>query len=172
MKKNEIINKVANSGIINIDLATYAPKESIVELDIQQFLFNGLVLKEKEFRLALKEFNFEKFQDKIVALHCSVNVIAPMWAYMLITTYLNNVNSKIYFGNKNKVLRLIIEEKINAIDIENFKEKRVIVNGCSDIELNESAYIAITKKLQKHVKSLMFGEACSAVPIFKKLNPK
>ena len=167
MTTNEIKNRVADSGIVNVDLSDYAPKENILELDLKQFLFDGLVLKEKEFRIALKEFDFNKYDGKVVAVFCGANVIVPMWAYMLITTYLNNANAKIYFGNKNKVTQAIIKENINSINVDDYKEKRVIVNGCSNIKLSEGLFIAITKKLQKNVKSLMFGEACSAVPIFK-----
>ena len=167
MTTNEIKNRVADSGIVNVDLSDYAPKENILELDLKQFLFDGLVLKEKEFRIALKEFDFNKYDGKVVAVFCGANVIVPMWAYMLITTYLNNANAKIYFGNKNKVTQAIIKENIDGINVDDYKEKRVIVNGCSNIKLSESLFIAITKKLQKNVKSLMFGEACSAVPIFK-----
>ena len=167
MTTNEIKNRVADSGIVNVDLSDYAPKENILELDLKQFLFDGLVLKEKEFRVALKEFDFNKYDGKVVAVFCSANVIVPMWAYMLITTYLNNANAKIYFGNKNKVTQAIIKENIDSINVDDYKEKRVIVNGCSNIKLSEGLFIAITKKLQKNVKSLMFGEACSAVPIFK-----
>jgi hypothetical protein len=167
MTTNEIKNRVADSGIVNVDLSDYAPKENILELDLKQFLFDGLVLKEKEFRVALKEFDFNKYDGKVVAVFCGANVIVPMWAYMLITTYLNNANAKIYFGNKNKVTQAIIKENIDSINVDDYKEKRVIVNGCSNIKLSEGLFIAITKKLQKNVKSLMFGEACSAVPIFK-----
>ena len=167
MTTNEIKNRVADSGIVNVDLSDYAPKENILELDLKQFLFDGLVLKEKEFRVSLKEFDFNKYDGKVVAVFCGANVIVPMWAYMLITTYLNNVNAKIYFGNKNKVTQAIIKENIDSINVDDYKEKRVIVNGCSNIKLSEGLFIAITKKLQKNVKSLMFGEACSAVPIFK-----
>ena len=167
MTTNEIKNRVADSGIVNVDLSDYAPKENILELDLKQFLFDGLVLKEKEFRVALKEFDFNKYDGKVVAVFCGANVIVPMWAYMLITTYLNNANAKIYFGNKNKVTQAIIKENIDNINVDDYKEKRVIVNGCSNIMLSEGLFIAITKKLQKNVKSLMFGEACSAVPIFK-----
>ena len=167
MTTNEIKNRVANSGIVNVDLSDYAPKENILELDLKQFLFDGLVLKEKEFRVALKEFDFNKYDSKVVAVFCGASVIVPMWAYMLITTYLNNANAKIYFGNKNKVTQAIIKENIDSINVDDYKEKRVIVNGCSNIKLSEGLFIAITKKLQKNVKSLMFGEACSAVPIFK-----
>ena len=167
MTTNEIKNRVADSGIVNVDLSDYAPKENILELDLKQFLFDGLVLRDKEFRVALKEFDFNIYDGKVVAVFCGANVIVPMWAYMLITTYLNNANAKIYFGNKNKVTQAIIKENINSINVDDYKEKRVIVNGCSNIKLSEGLFIAITKKLQKNVKSLMFGEACSAVPIFK-----
>ena len=167
MTTNEIKNRVADSGIVNVDLSDYAPKENILQLDLKQFLFDGLVLKEKEFRVSLKEFDFNKYDGKVVAVFCGANVIVPMWAYMLITTYLNNANAKIYFGNKNKVTQAIIKENIDSINVDDYKEKRVIVNGCSNIKLSEGLFIAITKKLQKNVKSLMFGEACSAVPIFK-----
>ena len=127
MTTNEIKNRVADSGIVNVDLSDYAPKENILELDLKQFLFDGLVLKEKEFRVALKEFDFNKYDGKVVAVFCGANVIVPMWAYMLITTYLNNANAKIYFGNKNKATQAIIKENIDSINVDDYKEKRVIV---------------------------------------------
>ena len=168
MNNEEIINKVANSGLINIDLSNYAPKEEILELDIKQFLFKGLILKEKEFRSELKNYDFKKYKKKHVALHCGTNTVIPMWAYMLITMYLSQVNATVNFGNKQSVFQSLMLENINSIEADDFLEKRVLVNGCSTIELNESLYIAITKKLQNKVKSLMFGEACSAVPIYKR----
>ena len=149
MTTNEIKNRVADSGIVNVDLSDYAPKENILELDLKQFLFDGLVLKEKEFRIALKEFDFNKYDGRVVAVFCGANVIVPMWAYMLITTYLNNANAKIYFGNKNKVTQAIIKENIDSINVDDYKEKRVIVNGCSNIKLSEGLYIAITKNSKK-----------------------
>ena len=164
----EIVNRVANSALITIDLTDYAPKETIAILDAKDFLFEGIILKEKEFRNTLKEFDFSVYTDKIVALYCSSDAIVPMWAFMLLTSYLNNSASKIYFGKKEEVFQKIFSDNIDAIDATEFKNKKVIVKGCGQVPLTEALYIAITKKLQNTVSSLMFGEACSAVPVFKK----
>ena len=162
-----IVNKVESSGIITLDLSDYAPKKNIEELDLRQFLFQGLVLKEKQFRADIKKYNFDKYKNKTVALYCSSDVIIPMWAYMLITVELDSVCSKLYFGRVLEVTQQIIVENIRSIKEDKYSEKRVIVKGCSNIPLNESLYIEITKKLLKSVRSLMFGEACSAVPVYK-----
>ena len=163
----EIINRVANSALITIDLTDYAPKETIAILDAKDFLFEGVILKEKEFRNTLKEFDFSVYTDKIVALYCSSDAIVPMWAFMLLTSYLNNSASKIYFGTKEEVFQKIFSDNIDAIDAAEFENKKVIVRGCGQVPLTEALYIAITKKLQNTVSSLMFGEACSAVPVLK-----
>ena len=168
MIEKEIVNRVAKLDVININLSDYAPKNEIVELDLKQFLFKELILKEKEFREGVKSFNFEIYRDKIVALFCSSDTIVPMWAYMLITTYLTDVGATVSYGNKEEVLQSVLLNNIRLLDETEFKNKRVLVNGCGKIKLSESLFIAITKKLQPQVKSLMFGEACSAVPIYKK----
>ena len=164
----EIVNRVANSPLITLDLTDYAPKETIAILDVKDFLFEGIILKEKEFRNTLKEFYFSVYTDKIVALYCSSDAIVPMWAFMLLTSYLNNSASKIHFGTKEEVFQKIFSDNIDAIDATEFENKKVIVKGCGQVPLTETLYIAITKKLQNTVSSLMFGEACSAVPVFKK----
>ena len=164
----EIINRVANSNLITIDLADYAPTSAIKILDIKDFLFEGILLKEKEFRTSLKEFDFSSYSNKTVALNCSTDAIVPMWAFMLVTSYLNNIASEIHFGTKKKVFQTIFTANIDAIDASEFEGKKVIVKGCGQVPLSEALYIAITKKLQNTVSSLMFGEACSAVPVFKK----
>ena len=165
---DEIVNKVANSALITIDLTDYAPKTTIAILDVKDFLFEGIILKEKAFRNTLKEFDFSVYTDKIVALYCSSDAIVPMWAFMLLTSYLNNSASKIHFGTKEEVFQKIFSDNIDAIDTTEFENKKVIVKGCGEVPLTETLYIAITKKLQNTVSSLMFGEACSAVPVFKK----
>jgi len=165
---DEIVNRVANSDLTTIDLADFAPKKSIVEFDVTNFLFKGFILKEKEFRASLKEFDFSIYQDKIVAINCSSDAIVPMWAIMLVTSYLKNITSEIHFGKKEDVFQEIFTDNIDAINPSEFEGKKVIVKGCGQIPLSESLYIAITKKLQNTVSSLMFGEACSAVPVFKK----
>ena len=165
---DEIINRVSNSDLITIDLSDYAPKETITILDIKDFLFEGIFLKEKEFRTSLKEFDFSAYTNKTVALNCSTDAIVPMWAFMLITSYLNNIASEIHFGTKEEVFQKKFSENIDSFDASEFEGKKVIVKGCGQIPLTEALYIAITKKLQNTVNSLMFGEACSAVPVFKK----
>ena len=164
---DEIVNRVANSRLINIDLSNYAPKQNIAVLDLKDFLFQGIVLKEKEFRGSLKAFDFSIYTNTTVALNCSADVVVPMWAFMLITSYLNSVNADIHFGLKEDVFQQIFTNNINAIDESEFESKKVIVKGCGQIPLTEVLYIAITKKLQNTVSRLMFGEACSAVPVLK-----
>jgi len=165
---NEIINKIAKSGIINLDLEDYAPKNIIIELDLKDFLFEGLILKEKHFRESLKDHNWSKYRNNVLALFCSANSIIPMWAYMLVTSYLEKNNLVNFYGNKEQVFNLLFLEIISKIDIHEFKDKKVIVKGCGNLKIHEKIYVAITKKMQPAVKSLMFGEACSSVPILKK----
>tara|TARA_B100001758_G_C18412984_1_gene617242 strand:+ start:2433 stop:2948 length:516 start_codon:yes stop_codon:yes gene_type:complete len=166
--EKEIINRVAKSKLITIDLSDYAPKDKIIEFDLKPLLFNDIILKEKEFRLKLKKIDFSVFKNKTVALFCSSNAIVPMWSYMLVSSYLHSFCCKIYSGNKTSVIQNIILKNISLLQNEEYKNKNVIVKGCSDIPLNESLYIAITIKLKDSVNSLMFGEACSAVPVYKK----
>ena len=163
----EIVNRVANSGLINIDLSDYAPKQNIAVLEVKDFLFQGIILKEKEFRNSLKEFDFSIYQGKTVAIHCSADAIVPMWAFMLVTSYLKGIANEIHFGKKEDVFQQIFTANIDAIDNTEFQNKKVIVKGCGQIPLSASLYMAITKKLQNTVSSLMFGEACSAVPVLK-----
>lgn len=164
----EIVNRVADSGLITIDLSDYAPKEKILIFDVKDLLFEGIILKEKGFRSHLKEFDFSRYKGQIVALCCSAEAIIPMWAYMLVSSYLNPICSGLYFGTKEEVFQNILLKKITDIDSEKFKDKKVIVKGCGNIPLSEALYVAITQKLQNSVSSLMFGEACSAVPVYKK----
>ena len=164
----EIINRVANSGLITVDLSDYAPKDPILEFDIKNLLFEGIILKEKEFRLSLKKINFEKYQGKITALFCSAEAIIPMWTYMLVSSYLNPICSQLHFGTKEQVFQTLVLSQIESINPEKFKDRKVIIKGCGSPSIKEGLYVAITKKLQNSVSSLMFGEACSAVPVYKK----
>jgi len=166
----EIINRVANSELITLDLSDFAPKEDILIFDVKDLLYKGIILKEKEFRSSLNEFDFSRYKNQTTALYCSSEAIIPMWAYMLVSSYLNPVCSKLYFGTKEEVFQTVLLKNISKIDSEKFKEKKVIVKGCGNIPLSESLYVAITQKLQKSVRILMFGEACSAVPVYKKKN--
>lgn len=164
----DIINKVAKSGLITIDLSDFSKGIVIDEFDLKDFLFDGLVLKEKDFRKSLKEYDFNKHKNKAVAVFCSSQSIIPMWAYMLISSCLHDVCNKIYFGTKKTVLQKLMLEKINLLDASKYNNKKVIIKGCGTVPLSQDLYLEITKKLQPNVDSLMFGEACSAVPVYKK----
>ena len=163
----EIVNRVAQSELISIDFSDYVPEKEIVEFDLKQFLFNETILKEKEFRLKLKKFDVNKFHNKEVALFCSSECIIPMWAYMIATSKINGIASEIYSGSKAEFLQKKTLANIQNMDTDKFINKKVIVKGCGQIKFNEELYIAITRKLRNIVSSLMFGEACSAVPVYK-----
>jgi hypothetical protein len=163
-----LINKVAESGLISIDLSSFLPNNEIIVFDIKPFLFMELILKEKEFRAALAEVDWNQYQDKIVGIYCSTDVIIPMWANMLIASNLTNIASAVFFGDENKVRDQILLQGINAINIDTYNDQRVVIKGCGDTPIGESAYIAITQKLKPVVKSIMFGEPCSTVPVYKR----
>lgn len=163
-----IINKVAESGLVSIDLAQYLPSNEIVVFDIKPYLFMELILKEKEFRASLTLIDWTQYQDKIVGIFCSADAIIPMWANMLIVSNLSTIAKSIYFGDELKTRELVLMDEINKIDSSVFLDQRVVVKGCGDTPIAESAYIAITQKLRPVVKSIMYGEPCSTVPVYKK----
>lgn len=163
-----LVNKVAQSGLITIDLENYLPKQEIVALDISQFLFRGLILKEKEFRSALKAFDWSGFEDKIVAINCSTDAIVPNWAYMLVTQYLINVASSVEFGSITSVEENSLVQSLKSINIEEYSGQKVILKGCGKLAKSGKVYVEASKLLLPVVQSLMFGEACSTVPIYKR----
>lgn len=163
-----IINKVAESGLVSLDLAQYLPKNDIVVFDIKPYLFMELILKEKDFRASLLSIDWSQYQDKIVGIYCSTDAIIPMWANMLIVSNLSTYASAVYFGDENKTREFVLLEAIQNIDSNVFNDQRVVVKGCGDVVIGESAYVAITQKLRPVVKSIMYGEPCSTVPVFKK----
>lgn len=162
------INKVAESGLVSLDLAQYIPNNEIVVFDIKPYLFMELILKEKDFRASLAAIDWSQYQDKIVGIFCSTDAIIPMWANMLIVSNLSPFAKAVYFGDANKTRELVLLEQIQNIDPVTFTDQRVVVKGCGDTPIGESAYIAITQKLRPVVKSIMYGEPCSTVPVFKK----
>lgn len=164
----QINNKVADSGIITVDLASFLPSEEIVAFDIKPYLFMELILKEKEFRASLNEIDWSVYQNKMVGIFCSTDAIIPMWANMLIVSNLQPVAKAIYFGDANRVREQLIVEKITTINAVDYQDQRVVIKGCGETPIHESAYIAITQKLRPVVKSIMFGEPCSTVPVFKR----
>ena len=164
---NEIRNRVAESGLITIDMKSFVGVQEREIIDISQWLHQGLVLKEKLYRKFLNDENWVKYQDKYVAIYCSVDTIIPIWAYMLVTKYLNPFTKNVLLGDEKDLEKKIFEININQLQLNEFQDKRVLVKGCVDTYIPEESYIQISNKLIGTVKSLMFGEACSNVPIYK-----
>lgn len=164
----ELVNKVAQSGLITLDLEDFFPKEAIVAFDIKEFLFRGLILKELDFRAALKAHDWSAYQNKTVAVFCSTDAILPQWAFMLVSTYLSAQTTETYFGTTEEVEQKLFLSNLKSIDATKYIDERIIIKGCGTKTVTGEAYLEITKKLQPVVKSLMFGEACSTVPIYKR----
>ena len=167
-----IINKVAGSGIITIDLETFYPKAEIAVFDMKDYLFKGLILKEKEFREALKHTDWEQYNGKYIALTNTADAIIPMWAYMLVVSYLQPQAKDIVFGSEKDLVQTLMLNNISNINEDDYADKRIVIKGCGDVVLPEAAYAAITKKLRPVVKSLMYGEPCSTVPVYKAASVK
>lgn len=164
-----IINRVANSGLVTIDLEDFLPKDEIAVFDLKDYLFRGLILKEKDFREALKNFDWESYRSRYVAITCSADAIIPMWAFMLVTAYVQPVAKDVYSGNAEEMKKHLLLKNIAAINVEDFGGQRVIIKGCGDQQVDSAVYAEITKLLRPVAKSIMYGEACSNVPIYKKL---
>ena len=162
------VNKVAESGLISLDLEEFYPKAEIKIFDLKDFLFMGLILKEKDYRAALQTTDWEIYRDKYVAITCSADAIIPMWANMLAATYLQPLAKDVVFGDEKKLIETILIKRINEVKGEEYYDKRVVVKGCGEVSIPESAYVEITNKLRPFVKSIMYGEPCSTVPIYKK----
>ncbi|MBK8710623.1 MAG: DUF2480 family protein [Niastella sp.] len=162
-------NKVAESGIITLNLEDFLPAENeIILFDLKEYLFMGLILKEKDFREALKKLDVTIYENKIVALTCSADAVIPIWAYMLVSSILTPVSREIFFGNVADAEKTILIKNIHNLHHETYTDQRVVVKGCGEKHIPDDAYVAITQKLRPVVKSIMYGEPCSTVPVFKK----
>ena len=164
----EIVNRVANSGLISLDLEELYPQGERVFYDLKDNLFMGQILKEKDFRTFLKEHDWSAYQDKYVAVGCTEDAIVPTWAYMLLGLKLAPYAKDVIFGNLEELETKIMQEVIDQLPLDSYQDARVVVKGCSKIAIPTAAYVAISVKLQPVVKSLMFGEPCSTVPLYKK----
>lgn len=163
-----LVNRVANSGIQVFNLEDHYPPAPILEIDLKQFLFKELILREKEFRSALKEIDWDQYDGKIVLVFQSNDAIIPIWAYMLVSNYLTGKAKYIYNGDKNSFLSHYYKNLIDKLDASIYDEQRVVIKGCSNKPVPASAYAALTSKLKPYAQSIMFGEPCSTVPIFKR----
>lgn len=163
-----IVNRVANSKLITIDLEELYPVGARKGIDISIWLREGVVLVEKEFRDALKNCDWSIYKDSYVFLYSSEDAVVPSWAYLLISTYLNPVAKKVIVGSIEELDTLIMNEVIQNIDVEHYKGKNVILKGCSKIQMPQNAYLLLLEKLQGQAQKILFGEACSSVPLYSK----
>ncbi|PTQ99496.1 uncharacterized protein DUF2480 [Mucilaginibacter yixingensis] len=166
--QENIINKVAQSGLVTLDPAAYYPPGDRVVYDIKDNLFQGLILREKDFREFVKEHDWAQYQDKNVAITCSVDAIVPAWAYMLLANRMAPYAREVVFGDEVVLETVLFEKSMKNIDLEQYRDQRVVIKGCGETEVPVSAYVELTKRLTPIVKSLMFGEPCSTVPIYKR----
>lgn len=165
---NELVNRVAQSGLITIKLEEFYPEDQILEFDLKPYLFQGLILREIEFRKALKEIDWSVYKGAYLSLYCSSDAIIPTWAYMLVTSYASPFVKGISYGSKDQFLQSYFRSKIREINPEDYRDAKIVIKGCSDREVPVSAYIDITSHLMDYASSIMYGEPCSTVPVFKK----
>ena len=167
-ESEEIRNKVAESGLITFNLEDMYQLGSRSMFDLKDFLFEGLILKEKGFRQALKDLDWSQYQDHYVAITCTADAIVPQWAYMLVSIYLQPVAKHCAFGNLEALETSLYEASIATMETDEFKDQRIIVKGCSNHPVPAAAYLMLVNKLRPVAKSIMYGEACSTVPLFKR----
>lgn len=165
--EKEIVNRVAESGLVEINLEDFYPKGERVLIDVKDNLFQGLILKEKDFREFVKNENWTKYQNKFVSIICSADAVVPTWAYMLIATSLQPFAKKFVFGDVKTLETVLFLESLSKINSEEFRDKKLVIKGCGNLPVPESAYVELTRILTPVAKSIMFGEPCSTVPVYK-----
>lgn len=163
-----IVNKVAESGLITVDLENYYPKGDVAVFDMKDYLFMGMILKEKDFREALKNLDWEKYRDKYVAITCSADAVIPVWAYMLVSSGLSGVAKDFVLGDEKELHRTLFLKNLSSINASEYIDQRIIIKGCGETPIADFAYAEITKLLRPVAKSIMYGEPCSTVPVYKK----
>ncbi|HEX6893445.1 MAG TPA: DUF2480 family protein [Chryseolinea sp.] len=166
--QDHIINRVTNSSLVTFDLEDYFVPGERVQLDIKDQLYEGIILKEKDFRDFIKANRWEEFQDKFVAINCSVDAIIPTWAYMLLAIAMEPFARKVVFGTLEELEIAIFQESLKNVEWANFKGSKVVVKGCSKVNVPVAIYVDVASKLQRYASSIMYGEPCSTVPLFKK----
>ena len=164
----EIINRVENSNLIQVSLDEFYPKGERILFDIKGFLKEEIILVEKEFRDKVKNTNWEGYQGQYVGVVCSVDAIVPLWAFMLIASQLEPFAKKVIYGNREDLEKAIFSDVFSGIDFNDYKDRSVILKGCGKYPIPESVVVDFSIKLQKVAKNIMFGEACSTVPLYKK----
>lgn len=164
-----LVNKVAQKAIITLDLEDYFPKpEDIVSVDLKDFLFKGLILREADFREAVSNADWSVYKDKYVVLHCSTDAIIPMWAYMVLSAELSQFAKDVACSSPDHAPEIFLYRNLAKLNMDEFKNQRVVVKGCGDRKVPEAAFVQIAEQLSKTARVVMYGEACSTVPVFKK----
>ena len=163
-----IINKVADSGLVSLDLENYYPKGEVVVFDMKDHLFMGMILKEKDFREALKNIDWDIYKNKYVAVTCTADAVIPVWAYMLVASNLSSIAKDFIMGDEKELHRTLFLKNLSAINTREFADKKIVIKGCGETPIGEFAYTEITKLLRPVAKSIMYGEPCSTVPVYKK----
>ena len=163
-----LVNRVAESGLITLNLEDFFPKEGIAVFDIKDYLFMGLILKEKDFREACKNHDWAQYEDKHLVIDCTADAIIPVWAYMLVAAQAAPFAKEIFQGDVDNFYKTYYAQKLADFDAAQYKDKRIVIKGCSDKPVPPAAYVNLTHKLQPFAQSIMYGEPCSTVPIFKR----
>ncbi len=164
----EIVNRVAQSNLITFDLEEFYPEGKRLLLDIKDWLYEGLILREKEFRTLVSEYDWEQYQDSYVALTCSTDAIIPGWAFMLITSELAPFAKLVVTGDLEVLETAIFQQLITELDVSSYQDKPVIIKGCTNKPIPPNAYLWATLRIQKVASKVMYGEACSSVPLFRR----
>jgi len=165
---DSIVNKVAESGLITLDLEQFLPGQQVVLFDLKEYLFMGLILKEKDFRAAMQEHDWSQYKDKYVAVACTADAIIPVWAYMLVAAFLQPYAKDVVYGTEEELKDRVLMANLQRLDVTPYIDKRIVIKGCGEVSISGRAYLEVTKKLRPVAKSIMYGEPCSTVPIFKK----
>lgn len=168
LTEKPLVNRVANSGLITINLEDFFPKEEVLVFDLKDYLFMELILKEKDFRTALKEHDWEQYSGKNLVVFCSTDAIIPVWAFMLVAAHAEPFAKEIFQGNQEEFYKLAFQKALTDFDGSQHEQKRIVIKGCSNKPVPPSAYVELTKKLRPFAQSIMYGEPCSTVPIFKR----
>jgi hypothetical protein len=164
----ELINRVANSGLVTLNLENFFPPEEVLQFDLKDYLFMELILKEKEFRQALKEHDWEQYRGKHVVVFCSSDAIIPVWAFMLVGAYAAPVAASVFQGSKEEFYKQAFMQALSRLDVSQHEGARIVIKGCSNKPVPPAAYVELTRLLQPFAQSIMYGEPCSTVPIFKR----
>lgn len=167
-KNKPLVNRVERSGLLTLDLADFYPEVEFAEFDLKDFLFMELILKEKDFREALKNHNWSQYAGKVLLVSCSADAVIPMWAYMLTAAYAQPHAREIFFGDRQAYLNHAFTQTIRALDVTPYTDRRIVIKGCGEKPVPPAAFLELTARLRPVARSIMYGEPCSTVPIFKK----